>query len=360
MSKEAPVRSLLFARLAPVCAPVLATLVLLAVAPDAAAQSGPTGYRLVDDWASFPDGREIGAVGDVKVDPDGQHVWAVIRCEAEFDQFGYECLDSDLDPIIKFDMDGRVVESFGGGMFIWPHGIALDDDGNVYVTDAVSPGRVPDDDERGHQVVKFSPTGEVLLVLGTPGTAGDGPNQMSSPSDVVVAENGDIFVTDGHNANDNNRILKFSADGTLIGSWGHTGWAPGEFQSLHTIGMDDQGRLFVGDRGANRIQIFDQDGEFIAIWTQFGKPSGIDFDDHGNIYVADSESDNLKNPGWDMGIRIGESETGWVREFIPYMWGDPDVTLGTGAEFVTVDPQGNLYGGEPVPRRLQKYVRVRP
>lgn len=340
---------------------VLATIALLLGAPvTLAAQSGPTSYRMVDDWASLPDGREMGAVGDVKVDPDGRHVWAIVRCEAGFDQFGYECLNSDLDPVVKFDPEGNVVTSFGGGLFIWPHGIDVDAQGNVYVTDAVSSGRIPEGDTRGHQVIKFSPEGEVLLVLGTPGERGDGPDHMSSPSDVAVAANGDIFVSDGHGTNDNNRILKYSRDGTFLGSWGQTGWAPGEFQSLHTIAIDQQGRVFVGDRGANRIQIFDQDGEFVAIWTQFGKPSGIDFDDDGNIYVSDSESDNVQNPGWEMGIRIGEVETGWVREFIPYLWGDPHVTLGTGAEFVAVDAEGNLYGGEPIPRNLQKYFRVRP
>ncbi len=339
---------------------LLAFASLLVAPPPTLAQSGPTSYRMVDGWAKLPDGREMSAVGDVKVDPDGVHIWAVIRCDAGFDRFGYECLDSDLDPVVKFDGEGNTVASFGGGMFIWPHGIDVDSAGNVYVTDAVSSGRIPSGDRRGHQVIKFSPQGEVLLVLGTPGQRGDGPNQMSSPSDVVVAPNGDIFIADGHGNNDNNRVLKYSSDGTFLKSWGRTGWAPGEFQSLHTIAMDGRGRVFVGDRGANRIQIFDQEGEFIAIWTQFGKPSGIGFDDRGNIYVSDSESDNIQNPGWEMGIRIGESETGWVREFIPYLWGDPAVTLGTGAEFVTVDAAGNLYGGEPIPRKLQKYVRVRP
>ncbi|MDP7479460.1 MAG: hypothetical protein QGI10_09345, partial [Vicinamibacterales bacterium] len=95
-------------------------------------------------------------------------------------------------------------------------------------------------------------------------------------------------------------------------------------------------------------------------WTQFGRPSGIFFDDNGRIFVADSESDDLQNPGWEMGIRIGEVATGWVTEFILYPWGDPRNPAGNGAEFVAVDRDGNIYGGEPAPRRIQKYVRVRP
>ena len=98
----------------------------------------------------------------------------------------------------------------------------------------------------------------------------------------------------------------------------------------------------------------------LASWTQFGRPSGITFDDHGRIIVADSESDNVENPGWEMGIRIGDAATGWVTEFILYSWGDPRDTRGTGAEFAAVDAVGNIYGGEPRPRKLQKYVRVRP
>ena len=153
--------------------------------------------------------------------------------------------------------------------------------------------------------------------------------------------------------------MKFTSDGQFIMSWGQTGYAPGEFRALHAIEMDSRGRIFVGDRSNNRVQIFDQEGTHLATWTQFGRPSGIAFDTNGQIFVADSESDNVQNPGWEMGIRIGDAETGWVTDFIVYQWGDPSVILGNGAEFVAVDRDGNIYGGEPVPRNLQKYVRVR-
>ncbi len=98
----------------------------------------------------------------------------------------------------------------------------------------------------------------------------------------------------------------------------------------------------------------------LATWTQFGRPSGIYFDDNDRIYVADSESDNVQNPGWEMGIRIGNALSGWVNAFILYPWGDPRDIRGNGAEFVAVDREGNLYAAEPRPRRLRKYVRVRP
>ena len=197
------------------------------------------------------------------------------------------------------------------------------------------------------------------MTLGTPGVPGGGANHFDAPSDVVVADNGDIFVADGHGVDTNNRVVRFSSDGTFIRAWGQTGYAPGEFRTLHAIAIDSRGRVFVADRFNNRIQIFDQDGNFIAMWTQFGRPSGIFFDDNDRIYVADSESDDVQNPGWEMGIRIGDSLSGWVSEFILYPWGDPRVIAGNGAEFVVADRAGNLYGGEPRPRKLQKYVRVR-
>ena len=328
----------------------------------ALAQSLPNPYRIVDGWAQLPNGRQMGAVGKVAIDPDGRHIWAVIRCDPLADpaRFGDECRDSKTDSVYKFSPDGKVVTSFGGGMFIWPHGIDVDREGNVWVTDAVAANRTPKGDKRGQQVVKFSPAGKVLMTLGTPGVGGAGADHFTSPSDIVVAPSGELFVADGHNEDGNNRVVKFSKDGKFIKAWGRTGYAPGEFRTLHAIAMDSRGRIFVGDRANNRIQLFDQEGKFLAQWTQFGRPSGIFFDSRDQIYVADSESDDVQNPGWEMGIRIGDARSGWISAFIQYPWGDPRETPGTGAEFVAVDREGNLYGGEPRPKKLQKYVRVRP
>jgi DNA-binding beta-propeller fold protein YncE len=350
---------------------VMAALSLATLAGGLVAQNSSNPYRTWDDpsqgvdgWVKLPAGRQMGAVGDVTMDPDGVHVWAVVRCDA-FDpisapgRFGNECLDSDLDPILKFDHEGNVVESFGGGMFIWPHGMDVDPDGNVWVTDAVAAARTPEG-TRGHQVVKFSPDGEVLLTLGTPGVPGGGRSGLNAPSDVVVADDGSIFVADGHGDETNNRVVKYAPGGRFLMEWGRTGYAPGEFRTLHAIALDARGRVFVADRSNNRIQIFDQQGNFLTQWTQFGRPSGITFGENDRIYVADSESDDVQNPGWEMGIRIGDALTGWVTGFILVPSGDPRNTAGNGAEFVAVDRDGNIYGGEPRPRTLRKYVRVRP
>src|SRR5204863_6254448 len=148
-------------------------------------------------------------------------------------------------------------------------------------------------DGKGHQVFKFSPDGKVLMTLGKPGVAGSGLDEFNAPSAVYVALNGDIFVADGHGGNTNARIMKFARDGKFIKTWGKKGSGPGEIDIPHALAMDSRGRLFVGDRNNNRIQIFDQDGNFLDQWTQFSRPSGIFIDHNDMIYVADSESESV-------------------------------------------------------------------
>ena len=241
-------------------------------------------------------------------------------------------------------------------MFVFPHGFHVDKDGNVWVTDTI-----PTSGEgvagKGHTVVKFSPEGKVLMTLGKPGVAGDGPDTFNQPSDVVVASNGDIFVADGHGGNSNARIVKFSKDGKFIKAWGKKGAAPGELDTPHAIALDSKGRLFVGDRNNNRIQIFDQEGSFMAEWKQFGRPSGIYIDRNDTIYVSDSESNTKRNPGWKRGIRIGSARDGSLIAFIPDPEPNPDNSATSGAEGVAADAMGNVYGAEVGPRALKKYVK---
>src|SRR5262245_22604333 len=236
---------------------LFAAAAVMTIPLGATAQDNP--YR-EDGWAKLPDGRKWGATSAIDIDRDG-NIWIFERCG------GITCLGSNVAPVVKLDPAGKYLKSFGAGMFVFPHGIHVDRDGNVWVTDGQGK------DGKGHVVVKFNQDGKVLLTLGKPGVAGDGPDTFNMPSDVVTAPNGDIFVADGHGGESNARIVKFSRDGKFIKAWGRKGTGPGEFDTPHAIALDSRGRLFVGDRSNNRIQIFDQDGKFLEEWKQFGRPS---------------------------------------------------------------------------------------
>ena len=315
----------------------------------------PNPYRTVENYAKMPAGRTWGSTSAVDIDPDGRSIWVAERCGTN------TCAGSDLDAILKFDASGNLVTSFGAGMFIFPHGIHVDSDGNIWVTDAQGPGRNnPDRDGKGHQVIKFSPEGEVLLTLGTAGVAGDGTDGLlNTPCDVITAPNGDIFVADGHGGQSPNaapdtvaRMVKFDRNGNFIKTWGQLGSRPGEFRTPHGLAFDSQGRLFVADRGNTRIQIFDQEGNFLEQWYQFSRLSGIFIDSNDVLYGADSESNDANHPGWLRGLRIGSARTGEVLYFIP----DPDEPRDTSAaEGVAADANGNVYGAEVGPRALKRY-----
>ncbi len=306
--------------------------------------SAPNPYRAVEAWATLPDGRTWGSTSAVGISRDG-HVWVAERCGAN------TCAGSTVAPIVEFDQSGKPLRHFGQGLFVFPHGFFVDADGNVWVTDAQGK------DGKGHQVFKFSPDGKVLMSLGKPGIAGNQTGEFNQPSDVVVGPTGDIFVADGHDPDSNHRIVKFSKDGTFIKTWGKKGSGRGEFDTPHALAFDSKGRLFVADRENNRIQIFDQDGGFIAEWKQFSRPSGIDIDRNDVIYVADSESNNTSNPGWKRGIRIGSAKDGTITAFIPDPEPNPDKSFTSGAEGVAVDAMGNIYGAEVGPKMLRKYTR---
>ena len=317
----------------------------------------PNPYRAIENWARLPEGRSWGSTSGVDIDPDGTSVWVAERCGAfappSLMKPGtpFACDGSALAPILKFDASGTLVKSFGAGLLLFPHGLHVDREGNVWVTDGLGK------DGKGHQVFKFSPDGKLLLTLGKAGVAGAGPDEFNAPSAIVVAPNGDIFVGDGHGRETNARIVKFSRDGRFIKTWGRKGSGPGEIDTPHALAMDSRGRLFVGDRNNNRIQIFDQDGNLLDQWTQFSRPSGLFIDRNDVIYVADSESESVarNHDGWKRGIRIGSARDGTVTAFIP----DPvEKTTGTSAaEGVAADTAGNVYGAEVGPKRLMKYVR---
>jgi sugar lactone lactonase YvrE len=328
----------------------------------AVAQDNP--YTPVENWAKMPEGRTWGSTSAVDIAPDGRSIWVAERCGQN------SCLDSDLDPVLLFDQSGKLVRSFGRGLIVWPHGIHVDREGNVWVTDARDnrpsrPRGAPPDSPLppapakiiGHQVFKFSPEGKVLMALGAPG-GGTGSEGFMQPNDVITAPNGDIWVAEGHGGK-SDRLVKFDRTGKFIAEFGRKGTGPGEFDQPHALAFDSKGRLFVADRSNNRIQIFDQSGKFLEQWTQFSRPSGLFIDSKDVLYAADSESGSIdpKRTDWKRGIYIGRISDGKIFALIP----DPDVNAkGTSAaEGVAVDAAGNIYGAEVGPRRLMKYTPKR-
>ena len=328
---------------------LVVAVAMTAVAPagSMSQMTAPNPYAPVEGmWGELRGGRTWGSTSAVHPSPDGRTIWVAERCGEN------SCAGKDdVDPVLRFDLDGNLLTSFGAGLIVMPHGIEVDAEGNVWVTDTGT------EDGKGHQVHKFSPSGDVLMTLGTPGGVGDGPDSFNGPSDVLVAPNGDVFVAVGHlGRGEDNRVVKFSRDGQFLAQFGRTGTGNDEFHDPHALAMDSQGRLFVGDRYNNRVQIFDQDLSHLATWTQFGRPSGLYIDDDDVLYAADSESNKGRNPGWRRGVYIGSARDGWVTAFIPDPEPDPDNSGTSGGEGVAVDAMGNVYTAEVGPRMLRKHV----
>jgi sugar lactone lactonase YvrE len=306
----------------------------------------PQPYRTTRDWGELPPGVKWAAVTAIEPAPDGS-IYVIHRC------FENSCAGRPEAPILKYNAKGKLLKTWGAGMFIFPHGATVDRDGNLWVTDARGEGG------KGHQVFKFDPDGKVLMTLGKAGVSGSGPDLFDQPTDVVVARNGDIFVTDSHRNGKNNRVVKFDRNGKFLREWGKKGSRPGEFSEPHTIAMDSRGRLFVGDRENNRIQIFDQNGKFLDEWRQFGRPSGIFITKDDAIYVTDSESGPDSGAhelmGIKKGIRIGSAKDGKVTAFIE----DSESTTPdhSGAEGVGVDANGNVYGAVVRRQMLERHVK---
>lgn len=303
----------------------------------------PNPYETDRAWARLPVGRAWASVTAVEPAPDGT-VYVVDRC------FENSCAGRTEDPIMRFNASGQLLDSWGSGMFNFPHGTAVDQDGNLWVTDAGGENGI------GHQVFKFSPSGGVLMTLGQKGVAGSTDDAFSRPTDVLVAPNGEIYVADGHRPEGNNRIVVFSPEGEHLREWGTLGSEPGQLHEPHTIAMDSAGRVFVGDRVNNRIEIFDQQGNLLELWRQFGRPSGITITADDTIYVTDSESGPDHGfgelPEWQKGIRIGNARDGSVQYFIPDL--ESTTSEHSGAEGIGVDAQGNVYGA--VVRRMMLEV----
>lgn len=360
----------------------------------------PNPYKTIEGWAKMPDGRAWGSTSAVAVDRDGQSIWVAERCEKN------DCAGSPLDPVLHFDKNGKLIKSFGAGMIVSPHGIYVDRDGNIWVVDCactVGGGRggrggrgaaqqpaAPDAatpaPAKGHQIYKFSPDGTLLMTLGKAGGDSSAAGYFFQPNNVITAANGDIWVVEGHGSTAGvspARVLRFDKTGKPLGQWG-TVYDPTKidepyaFNQPHALAFDSKGRLFIADRGYNRLKIFDPSNmKLLDTWYQFSRISGLWIDRDDTIYAADSESETVsRNPdgtpsrtNWKRGIRIGSARDGKVVALIPDPWphcqqgqqptaSSPCSPSTSAAEGIAVDSKGVIYGAEVGPKALKRYERL--
>ena len=312
-----------------------------------------------NEWGALPAGRQWGSTAGIDIDPTDGHVVAYERCGAgALGGSGVSCDTNPVDPVFKFDRhSGEVLANFGAGIMVTPHGIHVDDQGNVWVADFA--GNIAR--TKGHQVHKFSPTGELLMSLGTAGQPGNDSTHLNQPNDVIVGPDGSIYVADGHSGQNmldaealeagrraglTARIVKYAPDGTYIKEWGQLGTDHGEFRTPHALEFDSQGRLWVADRGNHRLEIYDQDGNYLESRYSYGRISGLFITDDDMVYAIDSESSPTNHVGWRNGVRIGHIDKDEITGFIPPFERPDRVYQGTAGEGVAVDSSGNVYAAE--------------
>jgi hypothetical protein len=334
----------------------------------------PNPYSLVEGWPALPQSMNGGRWGEVirvSIAKDG-NIWVFHRCFNTVPPGHATCIQrgESNPPILEFDPSGKLLKSFGAGLFAYPHAFTIDIDGNLWVSDVNDhetvlgmSARNKDGVQMGQEVLKLTPDGKVLMMLGKMGVAGNSNDLFDRPTGVAVAPNGDIFVTDGHQPNTlgNARVMKFAKDGRFIKTWGHKGSAPGDFDEPHDIFIGgSQQRVYVADRKNSRIQVFDQDGNFIIAWKQFGQPSSVFVAKDDTIYVGAAFRDPGANKLDELrGIVVGSAGDGSLKAFIP----DPSdlnrVEWGTSASGIAADDQGSIFAADVGTHNLRKYVRTK-
>jgi DNA-binding beta-propeller fold protein YncE len=295
---------------------MLMSVLLIGVAGAADAQSAGSSYQVVENWVTFPEGVTAWSAA-TGVDIDGKgNIYVFHRNESM--------------PIMAFDKNGKFLRAWGQGMFKTTHFLRTDRDGNVWVTD------------RGdHQVFKFSPDGTLLMTLGRKGVVGENESEdaFNGVADLVIAKNGDIFIADGESTN--TRIVKYSKDGKFAGWWGGKGTEPGKFDEPHSIAIDPDGRLYVGDRRNKRVQVFDQKGKFLTQWTHLSTPWGV-FVKGDRLYVVDGTEANC--------LLIVSTKDGRILERVDGL---------RNPTAVTVDANDAIYIGEVNGTNVRKLVKKR-
>jgi DNA-binding beta-propeller fold protein YncE len=289
------------------------TVALATRSADAPGKAGLAEYRVVAGWPKLPADSKLGGVSAVATD-SSENVYVFHRAKK---------------PIMVFDRDGKYLRSWGDELVKTAHGLRVDRENNVWITDIGS-----------HLVRKFSGEGKLLLTLGKKDQPGDKPDQFNKPTDVAVTSAGDFYVSDGYG---NSRVVKFSKEGKYLKEWGKKGTGPGEFNLPHAVCVDGAGKVYVGDRENDRVQVFDADGKFLSQWKDSGAPFGL-FLGTDRAWIADGRASRvnvLKLSGELLG-RFGQKGKDPGQLLLPH--------------WLCVDRAGAVYVAEVSGQRVQKFV----
>ncbi len=281
--------------------------------------AGKYTYKVQENWDKLPEGWSWGWIPAVACDSQDR-VYVYSRSEH---------------PLVIFDRDGNFIASWGEDVLEDAHGIFIDPDDHVYCVERET-----------HCMHKFNPQGEIIMTLGTPGQEGAEGEPFRLPTDLAIASNGDIFISDGYG---NARVHKYSPAGEHLLSWGEPGDGPGQFNLSHSVRIDKQDRVWICDRENNRIQIFDGEGNYLNQWTGLLQPDTIYFDpDDDVVYIAELQQQ----------VSIYTLDGALITK-----WGGAQPSEKPG-EFVAcphgiwMDSQGDLYVGQvQADGQLQKFIR---
>jgi DNA-binding beta-propeller fold protein YncE len=273
-------------------------------------------YRMVPSFFKFPKAMVPGEASAVAVNSKG-HIFLFQRTKPM---------------LAEYDAKGNFIQSLGDGLFTHPHGLRVDADDNLWTTD-----------DGNHLVLKLDPAGNVLMVLGRINTGAEANWLFNKPADVAFAKNGDIYVADGYG---NSRIVKFDRDGNYLKAWGKYGTGIGEFNLPHAVAVDNQGRVYVGDRENQRIQVFDSEGKFIQQWTDVGYPYGLVITPDQHIWMVDG--------GYDRIVELDQNGK------ILGAFGEPGRKPGQFAwpHFMAIGPDQTIYVAEVLNWRFQVFGRT--
>lgn len=271
---------------------------------------GKREFRRAPDWLQLPDGFKFGAI-------------TAVTCDRNDNLYVFH---RGKQPIAVFDKTGKFLRGWGDDHVKTAHGLRLDPEGNIWTTDLGT-----------HQVIKYDPTGKVLLTLGQKNKSGATRDTFNKPADIAFTPKGDVYVADGYG---NSRIVKFGADGKYLFEWGQKGKEPGDFNLPHAIFLDGAGKVYVGDRENNRVQVFTPEGKFVEQWKDTGSPYGLFLDMETRVLVADGRGNR---------VRILN-----VQGKLQEMFGDKSMfDLPHG---ICADSKGAIYVAEVNGKRLQKFL----